>query len=86
MARARTGSLELRGGVWHAKVSVERDGRVVRDRYSLDTSDRATAERRKDKLLRDLAAGRAPPRRRAPARARPDTSWPRTSRLESATA
>jgi integrase len=58
MARARTGTLELRKGIWHAVLTVDRDGRAVRDRYNLDTTDRPTAERRKVKLLADLAAGR----------------------------
>jgi integrase len=58
MPRARTGILELRKGIWHVRVTVERDGRKVRDRYTLDTTDRPTAERRKVKLLADLDAGR----------------------------
>ncbi len=59
MPRARTGNLELRGGVWHVRVTVTRKGRSVRDRYNLDTTDHAVAERRKAQLLRDLAAGRS---------------------------
>ena len=58
MSRERTGNLELRKGIWHAVLTVDRDGKAVRDRYNLDTSDRPTAERRKVKLLADLAAGR----------------------------
>jgi integrase len=72
MPRARTGNLELRKGIWHVRVTVERDGRTCRDRYTLDTSDRPTAERRKAKLLHDLDAGRPPEEASARAGA-PDT-------------
>ncbi len=58
MPRPRTGQLVQRSGIWHARVSVTRDGKTTREWYTLDTADYATAERRKVKL----AAG---PRRRA---------------------
>jgi len=60
MPRPRTGNLELRKGIWHTRVTVTRGGRSVRAWYCLDTTDRATAERRKEKLVRELAAGRSP--------------------------
>ncbi len=57
MPRARTGQLVVRNGIWHARVRVTRNGKTTREWYTLDTPDHATAERRKDKLVRDLAAG-----------------------------
>ena len=64
MARPRTGQLvePRRDGLWRARVTVERDGKAVRELYSLATADRATAERRLEKLqlLADLTAGRGP--------------------------
>jgi integrase len=50
----------LRAGIWYARVTVTRNGKNARDWYTLDTSDHATALRRKDKLLREFAAGRSP--------------------------
>jgi integrase len=63
MAPPRTGTLELRkrGGHlrWHTRVTVtNKDGTTSRPWYCLDTEDKATAERRRDKLLKDIAAGR----------------------------
>ena len=60
MPRPRTGQLVLRNGIFHARVTVTRAGRSAREWYTLDTADHATAERRKDKLLAELAAGRMP--------------------------
>jgi integrase len=57
MPRPRTGQLVLRGGIWHARITVTRNGQSSREWYTLDTADRATAERRKEKLMRELAAG-----------------------------
>jgi len=59
MPRPRTGQLVLRSGIWHARVRVTRDGKTTRDWYTLDTADFAKAERLKDKLVEDLAAGRS---------------------------
>jgi integrase len=72
MPRQRTGQLVLRNGIWHARITVTRNGAAVRDWYTLDTPDRATAERRKDKLLKEIAAGRAPDEAATAAEA-PDT-------------
>ncbi|MFT3769645.1 MAG: tyrosine-type recombinase/integrase [Minicystis sp.] len=45
-------------GFWYARITVDHGGKTVRDWYTLDTSDFATAQRRKEKLLKELAAGR----------------------------
>jgi integrase len=58
VARARRGSLELRKGSWHARVTVTREGKARREWYDLKTADRGTAERRLAKFLKDEAAGR----------------------------
>ena len=50
MARERTGSLELRGGIWHVRVTVTRDAKSVREWYTLDTPDYEAAKRRKAPL------------------------------------
>ena len=59
MPRARTGQIVWRKGVAFARVRVTRDGKTTRDWYTLDTTDPAKAERLKDKLVADLAAGRS---------------------------
>lgn len=63
MAPPRVGTLELlkRKGrlVYHTRTTVTNaDGSTSRPLYCLNTEDKATAERRRDKLMRDLAAGR----------------------------
>ena len=59
MARPRTGSLELRKGVYHARLTVTRDGKDLREWFTLDTSDHATAQKRLAKLVAEKAAGRS---------------------------
>jgi integrase len=57
MPRASTGHMELRGGVWHVRLS--RGSGAARERpwYSLGTTDRRVAERRRKQLLEQVAAG-----------------------------
>lgn len=59
MPRPRTGSKELRKGIWHARITVRREGTpAVRQWYSLDTADEATAQRRLARLVQEIDAGR----------------------------
>jgi integrase len=59
MPRPRTGSLELRKGIWHARITMRRDGKpVARKWVTLDTPDRATATRRLVRVVQEIDAGR----------------------------
>lgn len=58
MARARTGTLELRKGVWHARVTVDVEGGQERRWFTLGTSNRTMASTRLKKLVKDIAAGK----------------------------
>ena len=57
MSRQRTGSLEMRNGVWCVRVTLN-DGK--RERWTLGTSDKALAKRKAARLVADLAAGKMP--------------------------
>jgi multidrug efflux pump subunit AcrA (membrane-fusion protein) len=60
VSRKRTGSLELRKGIWHARLTVrDQDGAVARPWYSLDTDDRATAEQKLAALVK-VTTGSSP--------------------------
>jgi DNA-binding XRE family transcriptional regulator len=59
--------------IWHTRVTVTHpDGSKERPLYCLDTEDENTANRKREKLLRDLAAGRTEAQALATASA-PDT-------------
>lgn len=60
MAPPSTGHLELRGGVWHVRLSKGSGKERKRDWYSLNTADKRVAIRRKEKLLEQIAAGNTP--------------------------
>jgi integrase len=61
MARERTGSLELRSGTWHARLSVRSpNGTSSRPWYSLGTSDRVVSQQRLRKLNQQTLAGISP--------------------------
>jgi integrase len=75
MARPRTGSLEPRRGIWHARVTTNAkgpDGKALRDWISLGTADYATAERKLARFLAEQAKGRTP-EAAAVAASQPDT-------------
>ena len=58
MARARTGSLELRKNGYHARITIDLpDGTAERRWVPLETFDKARAKRMKDKLVAELEAG-----------------------------
>ncbi len=66
MSRQRTGTIEMRGGIAHARVTVDTSAEeraagapaTKRAWYSLGTPDRSTAKRRLRKLLVDLGVGK----------------------------
>lgn len=60
MAPPSTGHLELRGGVWHVRLSKGSGKDRRREWYDLGTADKRVAERRKAKLLEQIAAGKTP--------------------------
>jgi hypothetical protein len=58
MARRRTGSLEPRKGIWHARLTISNsDGTTSRPWCSLETSDKAVAKRKLARLNKRLQAG-----------------------------
>jgi site-specific recombinase XerC len=59
MARQRSGSIEMVGKVWYARVTIDLpDGTSERRYVCLDTSDKTRAESLKRKLVAEIAAGR----------------------------
>lgn len=60
MARPRTGHLELRGGVWHCRVTVGEGEKKHREFYGLGTADKALAKRKMHRLLLDIEDGKFP--------------------------
>lgn len=61
MPRRRTGSLELRDGIYHARVTVDAEGGPTRPWFCLNTSDEETAKKRLERLVTDAAAGKLRP-------------------------
>jgi len=58
VARKRTGSLELRKGIWHARLTVSNaDGICSRPWFSLETADKTAAKRKLARLNKRLQAG-----------------------------
>ncbi len=49
--RPRKGSLEFRGGTWHARLTVTVDGEAIRKWFDLETDNRAVARRKLAKLV-----------------------------------
>ena len=49
--RPRKGSLEFRGGTWHARLTVTVDGESIRKWFDLETDNRAVARRKKARLI-----------------------------------
>jgi integrase len=60
MPRQRTGSLELRNGVWHVRVTVGKGDDKHREWYDLGTTDKALAVRKAARLVADIEAGKVP--------------------------
>src|SRR5579859_6247106 len=58
MARSRTGSLELRKRIWHARLTVTKpDGSKSRPWFSLETADKGVAKRKLARLNKRLQGG-----------------------------
>ena len=57
--RPRTGSLELRGKTWHARLTVTVDGESVRKWFDLGTDSKPAARRKLSRLLQEQPAGAA---------------------------
>lgn len=55
--RPRKGSLEMRGGTWHARITVTAEGESVRRWRDTGTSDRTVARRKLARWVRDAAQG-----------------------------
>jgi len=49
--RPRKGSLEFRGGTWHARLTVTIEGEAIRKWFDLETDNRAVARRKMARLL-----------------------------------
>jgi integrase len=62
MSRQRTGTLELRKGTWHVRVTVGQGAEARRERWDTATTDRALAKRKAARLIAELAKGKAPER------------------------
>lgn len=60
--RKRKGTLEFRGGSWHARLTITRDGESVREWFDMETTSKPVARRRMAKKLLELATGEAPAR------------------------
>jgi integrase len=54
--RPRKGTLELRGGIWCARLTTTVDGEAIRKWYPLGTDSRPAARRKMAKLIKDHAA------------------------------
>src|SRR5262245_58366266 len=67
MPRQRPGSLELKNGVWHARVTEVVNGAAPRPWYALETADEALAQRTLTNLLAEVAAREARERAAGPA-------------------
>jgi len=61
MARKRTGSLELRDGVYFARVTIGSGAEQSRPWFCLNTGDEGAAKKRLAKLVTDAAAGKLKP-------------------------
>lgn len=62
MSRSRTGSLKLRAGGFHLRVTSDVDGKTKREWYDLDTFDPKVAEAKRARLVEALARGQGPSR------------------------
>jgi integrase len=69
--RPRTGTLEMRGAQWFARLTVNVDGEPLRRWFPLGTADRSAARRKLVRLVAELAKG-------APTPAAEDTKSPET--------
>lgn len=58
MPRKRTGTIQLRGGVYLARLTVVEDGKTKRPWFSLGTADKRTAQRKLARMLEDIASGK----------------------------
>jgi integrase len=61
MPRPRSGSLELRKGIFHCRITTQVQGVTRRLWFCLETSDRALAEHKRAKVLRDIETGAMSP-------------------------
>src|SRR5450755_3058125 len=52
----RKGTLELRGGIWHARLTVTIDGESIRKWFDLGTDNKIVARRKMARLLKEHAA------------------------------
>ena len=56
MPKARTGTLALRKGSWHVRLTLDIDGEVIRRWFNLETADKVVARRKAARLAKQHAS------------------------------